>query len=247
MSHIGMHLIICVASLITSTISGMFGMAGGMILMGVLGALLSVNQAMLTHGFIQLVANGSRFLTLWRSTYWRGVLFYLVGAAISSAVLLTISLQPSKFSLYLVLGCIPFTTLLPVGGRFSFENPVHALFCGMSTLVFQLTSGVSGPFLDTFFINVKMDRYQIVATKALTQSLSHLIKIFYFGRLANITGLQNEIPIWWMLSFAIAALLGTQLGVFVLSKLTDKNFIKVSRMIILITGIIYLYKAYTLF
>jgi uncharacterized membrane protein YfcA len=50
----------------TAFLSGIFGMAGGMILMGVLLALLSVPEAMALHGLTQMVANGWRGL-LWHS------------------------------------------------------------------------------------------------------------------------------------------------------------------------------------
>ena len=52
--------VIAVASLVTSFISGILGMAGGMILMGVLLALLPLPAAMLLHGISQLTANGWR-------------------------------------------------------------------------------------------------------------------------------------------------------------------------------------------
>ena len=43
-----------VASLVTSFLSGILGMAGGMILMGVLIAVLPVPAAMMMHGITQL-------------------------------------------------------------------------------------------------------------------------------------------------------------------------------------------------
>jgi uncharacterized membrane protein YfcA len=51
--------------LVTAFISGIFGMAGGLILMGVLAALLPVATAMVVHGVVQMVSNGYRAL-LWR-------------------------------------------------------------------------------------------------------------------------------------------------------------------------------------
>src|SRR5690242_1273717 len=48
------------ATLVTSFISGILGMAGGMILMGVLLASLTVPAAMLLHGITQFSANGWR-------------------------------------------------------------------------------------------------------------------------------------------------------------------------------------------
>ena len=56
---------VLVVVLVTSTISGVFGMAGGLILMGALALLLPVSAAFFTHGLVQLVSNGWRS---WRST-----------------------------------------------------------------------------------------------------------------------------------------------------------------------------------
>ena len=52
--------IIVATVFVTSLISGVIGMAGGMILMAVLVSLLSVPAAMVVHGAVQATANGSR-------------------------------------------------------------------------------------------------------------------------------------------------------------------------------------------
>jgi hypothetical protein len=54
-----MVLILSTSVLATSFISGIFGMAGGMVLMGILLLLLSVEQAMVIHGVAQFASNGS--------------------------------------------------------------------------------------------------------------------------------------------------------------------------------------------
>ncbi len=56
---------LAVAAVVTSFISGIFGMAGGMLLIGFLLLLLPVPVAMVFHGVIQIAANG------WRSWLWR--------------------------------------------------------------------------------------------------------------------------------------------------------------------------------
>ena len=51
---------IALVAFITSAISGIFGMSGGMILMGYLAFVLPVSAAMMMHGATQAVANGYR-------------------------------------------------------------------------------------------------------------------------------------------------------------------------------------------
>ena len=64
--------VLCLAMVGTSFLSGIFGMAGGMILVGILLVLLPVPEAMMLHGVTQMASNGWRGL-LWSSTCagWR--------------------------------------------------------------------------------------------------------------------------------------------------------------------------------
>ena len=63
--------VLCLTMVGTSFLSGIFGMAGGMILMGVLLVLLPVPEAMMLHGVTQMASNGWRGLLWWRHAHWR--------------------------------------------------------------------------------------------------------------------------------------------------------------------------------
>ena len=52
----------------------------------------------------------------------------------------------------------------------------------------MLTTGVAGPVLDQFFLNSKLDRREIVATKGVCQVFGHSVKLAYFGALIDQTG-----------------------------------------------------------
>ena len=56
--------------LVTSFISGIFGMAGGLILLGVLLLFMDVAPAMVLFGTIQIAANGWRATLWWRHVHW---------------------------------------------------------------------------------------------------------------------------------------------------------------------------------
>ena len=69
----------------TAFLSGLFGMAGGLILIGVLLALLPLPSAMVLHAITQMASNGWRAF-LWRShIQWRPVAIYLIGCALALA------------------------------------------------------------------------------------------------------------------------------------------------------------------
>ena len=68
--------------LASSFVSGLFGMAGGMILLGVLLVFMDVAPAMVLFGIIQMVSNGWR-ATLWlRYVDWSIVWRFLVGSTL---------------------------------------------------------------------------------------------------------------------------------------------------------------------
>ena len=71
MSSTLIFICIGVAVLVTSFIFGILGMAGGMILMGVLLALLPLPAAMMLHGITQLASNGWRAWLRRTHVNWR--------------------------------------------------------------------------------------------------------------------------------------------------------------------------------
>jgi uncharacterized membrane protein YfcA len=114
--------LLCLAMVGTAFLSGIFGMAGGMILVGILLALLPVPEAMMLHGVTQMASNGWRALLWWRYVRWSAVTSYLLGCA---AALLLWSLWryvPSKPVALLLLGLTPFIARLApaVPGRSHF-------------------------------------------------------------------------------------------------------------------------------
>ena len=48
-----------------------------------------------------------------------------------------------------------------------------------------LLTGVAGPLIDQFFLGGKLDRREIVATKAICQIFGHAAKLVYFGALID--------------------------------------------------------------
>ena len=100
--------------LVTSFISGIFGMAGGLILLGVLLLFMDVAPAMVLFGTIQTAANGWRVALWLQHVDWGIVWRYLVGSTLMFLLLRTVAILPSKAMLYISLGLIPFATdLLP--------------------------------------------------------------------------------------------------------------------------------------
>src|ERR1041384_4572114 len=92
----------------TAFLSGLFGMAGGLILIGVLLALMPLPAAMVLHAITQMASNGWRAI-LWREHIrWRPVAVYLVGCALALALWSLTRYVPDKPVALLMLGVTPF-------------------------------------------------------------------------------------------------------------------------------------------
>lgn len=223
--------------LLTSMLSGVLGMGGGMLLMGVLVLLLPTGAAMTLHGLAQLVANGSRALIHIKHVEWRILPFYAAGALGAFLLFYAWRYSPDSWLVYLLMGCMPWFALY--GKRFmvlDIEKPPHAVFCGFLVCLLQLASGVSGPALDIFYLHTRMSRHRIVASKAITQTLGHALKIFYYGPLmASADFSQGQ-----ALTAATLALTGTVIGGKLLDRANDENFQIWSRRFILLIGSVYL-------
>jgi uncharacterized membrane protein YfcA len=88
--------VIAVAVVVTSFISGMFGMAGGMLLLGLLLLFMDVAPAMVLFASIQMAANSWRAMLWRRHVAWSIVLRFLVGSTAMFLIMRTIAILPSK-------------------------------------------------------------------------------------------------------------------------------------------------------
>lgn len=229
---------LAVATVVTSFISGILGMAGGMILMGVLLALLPLPAAMLLHGVVQLAANGWRALMLRTEIDWRVFAGYAAGAGVAAGVFAVAAFVVAKPAALVAMGLTPFVALaLPDKLHLNVERRWHPLACGIVCVTLSLTAGIAGPILDVFFVRSRMTRHAVVATKAATQSLSHLLKIVYFGAL-TVTG--ATVPPWLAALMILLAIAGTALSRKVLERISDAAFRLWTRWTVTALGAVYL-------
>lgn len=229
---------LAVAVVCTSFLSGMFGMAGGLILMGLLVLVVPVAPAMMLHGAAQLASNGSR-AWLWRTHIrWKGLGFYLVGSILPVAAFVWLAFEANKATVLLVLGTTPMAAmLLPARIRPDAERAFDGIVCGMVCTSLQLLAGVSGPILDVFFTGSKINRKELVATKAAFQTFGHMLKIVYFGRFVTIG--EGGIPLLALAAAVVLAVAGTNLSRRVLEAMSDVQFRAWTTRLIIAIGTVY--------
>lgn len=252
----------------TAALSGVFGMAGGMVLLLVLTNRLPLAEAMVLHGALQLVSNGSRAVISARHIRLDivarfGLAALLTALACFTAMLLSPGLRDAVVDVRVVLiatGVIAVAEPLlalwrersgtKLAGVPQADTKLGALLCGAAITGLHLTSGAAGPLLDAFFVDSPLGRNANVATKAAVQSVGHSLKIAYFAVLAalGLTAAQSgsfelaSAPSFALL--AIASVAGTWLGRQVLDRMTDIGFRRGTRAIVCAIGVVSLARGF---
>jgi uncharacterized membrane protein YfcA len=206
----------------TAFLSGIFGMAGGLILIGVLLVVFPLPTAMVLHAITQMASNGWRATLWWRHIVWKTIAFNVAGSLVSVGLWSIWLYVPDKAMALLMLGVSPFIVrAIPDKLMPRTFGPAQVAATGFVAMMLMLTTGVTGPLLDTMFLRSALQRKQIIATKAACQVFSHGFKLVYFGALIDQVGQVEP----WFLAIAVASsIIGTSLGKFLLERLSDAQF-----------------------
>ncbi|SMQ85294.1 Uncharacterized membrane protein YfcA [Devosia lucknowensis] len=229
--------LVALSVFLTSTLSGVFGMAGGLVLLAVLLTFLPVATAIAAQGAIQIVANGSRAWFSRKHIDWRVLSIICLGLAAAALVLFILRYTPDLATVCIAIGLMPILVWIPKDWlALDAQKPLHAFLCGFFGGGLNLAVGVSGPTVDIFFIRTPMDRHTIIATKAATQVISHASKVVFYGGMAAAMGQGDWIMVLVAAPFAIA---GTNLGFHILQRMTDDGFRHWTRWVVTAIGLFY--------
>lgn len=209
--------------------------------MGVYGFFLSVPAAMVLHGVAQTASNGSRCWLYRKHIKWQVLWPYSVGAFLVLLLFLSVRFVPSSGLLFILIGSFPFLTfVLPTSIKLDMGKKPVAILCGVLVTGAQMLAGASGPVLDVFYVNSQLTRHEVMGTKAVTQTLGHIIKLFYYAFI--LASFDSELPLLIFPAVILAALTGNALGKLVVEKIDDAQFRTAGRYVIMVVGALYIGK-----
>ncbi len=222
-------LILAIAALVTSAVSAVLGMAGGMLLLSTLLCFMSHGEAIPTHAAVQIVSNGTRALAFIRNvdhgTFGRFVLGVVPGAGIGMLLLWTLG-QPQQSEPYLktLIGAfILVATYLPDRRSESrsrgtwWDFPLMGLVAGTAAL----TVGAIGPLIAPLFARRGFVKERLIATKAVCQLSTHVLKIPAFIVLRDLDlGRLGALAVLMILM----VIPGTLIGKRILRGIAERHF-----------------------
>jgi uncharacterized membrane protein YfcA len=218
--------ILVAVSFATSVLSGILGMAGGMVLLSVMLLFLDPLEAIPLHGVIQLVSNASRGAFqrehIDTGIVWRYALPLLPMGFAGLVVAQSLSPAVTKAligAFVLLATWAPGLLLLGAHPERSDRNR-RFLALGTAVGLLNVTVGATGPLIAPFFLNLGLSRHQIIGTKAACQTLGHLAKLVVFGA-AGFAFLAFALPLAMICATGIA---GTWLGTRILGRVSELWF-----------------------
>jgi uncharacterized membrane protein YfcA len=210
-------------AVLTSVVSGVMGMAGGMLLLAVMLLKLEPAVAIPVHGIVQLVSNASRAFFLrkyvaWRAV-WRFVWPLLPGGALGIWLLGYVPPSASRIAIGLfVLASTWLRSFFSIGKGKAAERalPVGGALVGFfSTLV-----GATGPLLGPFVLALDLGTQGTIATLASCQIFQHASKVLLFG----LRGFDLGGYLLPCLALSACAVVGSAIGTRLLDHLPEKAF-----------------------
>ncbi len=237
-------LLIVSAAFLTSILSGIFGMAGGLIFMGLLAWLLPVAVALALHGLIQFVSNLWRVVLHRAHVAWPVLLWFSMGAAAAIGFFSLVIFTPTKFYVFLGLGLLPILVWLPERWvPLDASNRWHSLGGGFLSTGLSLVSGVSGPVTDLLFIRTRLGRHEVVATKAVMQAIGHASKVFVYGGILFSASAREAVSLSTSGTAILASMAGIMVGGAILDRISDAHFRAGRRWIVTLVGLAFLFQA----
>ncbi|MBT7610946.1 MAG: sulfite exporter TauE/SafE family protein [Bacteriovoracaceae bacterium] len=210
------------SAFLTSIISAVVGMAGGIVLLSIMTFFLPLNIIIPIHGLVQLVSNTTRTWLLRIHVIKPVFLYFLIGLPFGglTSVYFIKQVDSKVVPLSLIAGLIIYTLFKPKKLP-ALKIPFWAfVFIGFFVGVLGPLIGATGPFMAPFFLRSDWEKENIVATKASVQIMGHLIKIPVFLYI-GFPYLDYTLTIFLM---AAVSLIGTKVGIMILGKIEDKIF-----------------------
>lgn len=215
---------IATAALLTSALSAVAGMGGGLILLTVMVAFLEPTVAIPLHGAIQIVSNSSRAVTLRSAIEWpivtRHVALLVPAGLAGLAVADRLPSDTGRVLIgvfALVAAWFP-RVITPNPSR---EFPLNGFFgVGAVQGFINIPIGATGPMIAPFFRSALGARHHFIATFAAAQAIGHIVKVGLF----TFDGLDLGDHIVLVASASVAVVIGTRLGARALDSISEDAF-----------------------
>jgi uncharacterized protein len=174
---------IVVVGFLTATLSGVAGLGGGTILIGVFYALgMAPAEAVPLFAAVQFIANSSRTLAYLRHVEWRAAGWFLLAALPATFVVAPFAAGINADLVRLLLAGLILASLAP-GRAERAALPARPAFAlaGLLNGALGMFIGATGLVVGRLFFRPEWRKETTIGTLALTQTLGHGLRVIAYG------------------------------------------------------------------
>jgi len=208
------ELFLGIVTFLTSTVAGIVGIGGGMMLIAILPSFLPLNALIPVHGLTQMSSNFSRAVFGYKDVQYKVIPKFLIGSlvgiAIFAAIINLISLEYVPF----FIGAYILLSLWSQKFNDKIKKFENYYVIGFFQTGLSIVVGATGPLTMTLLLKDYEDKDKVVATGAALMSITHVLKVFvfmYFG-----------FVFFDYIGIIVAMIIGAVAGSFAGTKLRDK-------------------------
>jgi uncharacterized membrane protein YfcA len=209
------------ASFFTSALTSVFGVGGGVAMLGLMGLVMPVASLIPVHGVVQLGSNTGRAIHQRSSIRWPVLLPFFAGATAGTIAGGAVVVELPDALLKLVLGAFIVTVTWSRIPGFDKLSRAGLVFGGAVMGVLTMFLGATGPLAAAFMSQIIPDnRKALIATDAVLMASLHLLKAAVFGALGF--AFADWLPM--LASMIATGYAGTVLGARFLERLPEETF-----------------------
>ena len=227
-------------ALLTSMLSAVTGVGGGVLLLSGLTLYLPPQAIVPIHGVIQTWSCGVRLALFWQQIHWRLIPPFLSGmmpgAALGAFILREISvINPSWMLIFIAIVILSSVVGLRPNQSSEPSTPKRR---GLGTLGFicgslSILAGSTGPLVSTALLKRDIMKEAHVATKAFLQGMTHIIKIPIY---AYVLDFEFTLYLQELAVMVTMVVFGTRLGKGLLRFVPIEVFSKGLRLLLILAA-----------
>ena len=212
----------------TSTVAGVVGLGGGMILIAVLPSFLPLNALIPVHALTQMSSNFSRaifgFNDIQTEVIPKFLFGSLLGISLFACIIYYISLSyvPVFIAVYILL------SLWSSKFNQRIKRYESYFLAGFFQTGLSIVVGATGPLTMALLLKDYDDKNKVVATGAALMGITHILKVIVFIFFGFV--FIDYISI--LTAMIIGAILGSYAGTFLRNKIDGKKFLFALKMLL---------------
>jgi uncharacterized membrane protein YfcA len=233
MGEVAFWLSMGVVAIGTSLLSGVLGMAGGMLLLSALLLKLEPTIAIPVHGIVQFMSNASRAWFLREHVRMRLVIPFALPLLPAGALgVLLLGFLPPALGKMLIGAFVLIFTWRASQSREKGNPPEHPerrlLLAGAIVGFFSTLVGATGPLIAPFILSLELAPSATVGTMAACQVFQHASKVAVFGA----AGFDFRQQVGPALALSVCAILGSALGTRWVDRIDRDRFRRILKVVL---------------